>query len=120
MSLSATAWSSTPCRATGNGSPRANEACAPGAAGSIKVSAAAPAALEKAGLLTAPARSGRFEVRLAESAADIEAAQALRYRIFYEKMGARPLPEMARRLRDVDRFDAFCDHLLVFDRSRGA
>src|SRR5579875_3676843 len=132
MSLSATAWSSTPCRATGNGSPGANEACAPGAAGSIGVSAAAPAALardglvaiaptaEKAGPLTAPARSGRFEVRLAESAADIEAAQALRYRIFYEKMGARPLPEMARHRRDADRFDAVCDHLLVCDRSRGA
>ncbi len=94
-------------------------AAAPAALAKDGLVAIAPAA-EKAGLLTAPARSGRFEVRLAESAADIEAAQALRYRIFYEKMGARPLPEMARRRRDADRFDAVCDHLLVFDRSRGA
>jgi putative hemolysin len=63
-------------------------------------------------------RSDPMEVRLAESAADIEAAQALRYRIFYERMGARPLPEMAGCRRDADRFDRDCDHLLVLDRSR--
>jgi putative hemolysin len=65
-------------------------------------------------------QSGPLQVRLAETPADIDAAQALRYRIFYEKMGARPLPEMARRRRDFDRFDAICDHLLVLDHSLGA
>jgi len=64
--------------------------------------------------------SGALHVRLAESRADIEAAQALRYRIFYERMGARPLPEMALRRRDFDAFDEVCDHLLVLDRSRGS
>jgi L-ornithine Nalpha-acyltransferase len=64
-------------------------------------------------------RSGRLQVRLAESVADIDAAQALRYRIFYETLGARPLPEMLRRRRDFDRFDGDCDHLLVLDHSRG-
>jgi len=64
-------------------------------------------------------RSGPLQVRLAETAADIDAAQALRYRIFYERLGARPLPEMAHRRRDVDRFDDDCDHLLVLDHSRG-
>ncbi len=63
--------------------------------------------------------SGPLQVRLAESAADIDAAQALRYRIFYESLGARPEVETARRQRDFDRFDAGCDHLLVLDRSRG-
>lgn len=63
--------------------------------------------------------SGTLHVRLAESRADIEAAQALRYRIFYERMGARPLPEMALRRRDFDAFDEICDHLLVVDHSRG-
>ena len=29
--------------------------------------------------------------------------QALRYRVFYEEMGAKPSPEMARRRRDFDR-----------------
>ncbi len=63
-------------------------------------------------------RSGTLEVRLAESSGDVEAAQALRYRVFYEEMGARPTLEMARLQRDVDSFDALCDHLLVVDRAR--
>jgi L-ornithine Nalpha-acyltransferase len=63
--------------------------------------------------------SGPLEVRLADSPADIDAAQALRYRIFYEKMGARPLPGMESERRDRDQFDQICDHLLVLDHSRG-
>ena len=63
--------------------------------------------------------SGTLQVRLAESAGDVDAAQALRYRIFYEIMGARPLPGMEQRRRDSDGYDQICDHLLVFDHSRG-
>jgi putative hemolysin len=63
-------------------------------------------------------RSGPLQVRLAETTADIDAVQALRYRIFYDTLGARPLPEMLRRQRDFDRFDNDCDHLLVLDRGR--
>ena len=64
-------------------------------------------------------RSGALQVRLAETAADIDAIQALRYRIFYGSLGARPLPEMLRRRRDFDRFDNGCDHLLVLDHGSG-
>lgn len=64
-------------------------------------------------------RSGPLQVRLAESATDIDAAQALRYRIFYEKLGAQPHPEMALSRRDADHFDDGCDHLLVLDHNRG-
>src|SRR5260370_26805133 len=64
-------------------------------------------------------RSGPLQVRLAETAADIDAAQALRYRIFYERLGAQPMPEMVRRRRDFDRFDGDCDHLLVLDHTLG-
>jgi putative hemolysin len=63
--------------------------------------------------------SGALQVRLAETAEDIDAAQSLRYRIFYETLGARPLPDMLRRRRDIDRFDDDCDHLLVLDHARG-
>jgi L-ornithine Nalpha-acyltransferase len=63
--------------------------------------------------------AGDFEVRLAQTAAEIDAAQALRYRIFYEEMAAHPSPEMAVRRRDFDSFDDVCDHLLVLDRRRG-
>jgi L-ornithine Nalpha-acyltransferase len=61
-----------------------------------------------------------LQVRLAQSAADIDAAQALRYRVFYEEMGAQPTVEMAARRRDFDRFDDDCDHLLVIDHAQGA
>ena len=63
--------------------------------------------------------AGDFEVRLAESRAEIDTAQALRYRVFYEEMKAKPTPEMAARQRDFDAFDEVCDHLLVLDRRRG-
>lgn len=59
-------------------------------------------------------------VRLAASNAEIEAAQRLRYRVFYEEMGARPTPAMAATGRDFDDFDELCDHLLVIDDRRGA
>jgi putative hemolysin len=65
-------------------------------------------------------RAGDYELRLAETRAEIEAAQALRYRVFYEEMAAKPSPEMAARRRDFDGFDAYCDHLVVIDRRRGA
>jgi putative hemolysin len=63
--------------------------------------------------------SGHLQVRLAASAQDIDAVQALRYRIFYETMGAQPSLGMKRRQRDFDPFDEICDHLMVLDHSRG-
>lgn len=65
-------------------------------------------------------RSGTLQVRLAETVADIDAAQALRYSVFYEEMGARPTADMARLKRDIDSFDGICDHLLVIDHARGS
>jgi L-ornithine Nalpha-acyltransferase len=82
-----------------------------------------PPIIKGAGALTrdriVDIRSGGLQVRLAETAADIDAVQALRYRIFYENLGAQPLPEMLRRRRDFDRFDNDCDHLLVLDHGNG-
>jgi putative hemolysin len=63
--------------------------------------------------------AGDFEVRLARTPAEIDAAQALRYRVFYEEMTAHPSPEVAAERRDFDEFDKVCDHLLVLDRRRG-
>lgn len=60
---------------------------------------------------------GALEVRVAESDAEIEAAQRLRYRVFYEEMAAEPTPQMRTERRDFDKYDAFCDHLLVIDRN---
>ncbi|HEX7775886.1 MAG TPA: GNAT family N-acyltransferase [Parvibaculum sp.] len=62
-------------------------------------------------------RKGKLEVRLAHTAREIDAAQALRYRVFYEEMSATPDAVTRATKRDADRFDAICDHLLVFDHS---
>ena len=64
-------------------------------------------------------RADKLEVKLAQTNADIDAAQALRYQIFYEEMNAQASPEMAAKKRDFDDFDPYCDHLLVIDHSNG-
>jgi putative hemolysin len=61
--------------------------------------------------------AGALEVRLAETEAEVEQAQRLRYHIFYEEMAAVPTPKMREQRRDFDKFDEVCDHLLVVDRS---
>lgn len=60
-------------------------------------------------------RIGQLDVRLATSEEEIRAAQALRYDIFYNEMGARPTAEMERYRLDIDAYDTICDHLLVID-----
>lgn len=61
------------------------------------------------------ARQGQLDVRLAGSPEEIAAAQALRYQIFYEEMGAQPTLAMRAHRRDFDDYDHVCDHLLVID-----
>lgn len=62
-------------------------------------------------------RIGNLETRLARSEREIDAAQAVRYRVFVDEMKAQLPPDAMRRERDVDSWDAICDHLLVLDRS---
>jgi putative hemolysin len=65
----------------------------------------------------ADAFSGRrdaLQVRLAVNEKEVAAAQRLRHRVFAEEMGART----ARDGFDEDRFDGFCDHLIVLDNER--
>ncbi|WP_084619129.1 GNAT family N-acetyltransferase [Thalassobaculum salexigens] len=63
--------------------------------------------------------SGDLEVRLARNVAEIDASQALRYRVFYEERAAKPIGEMAALRRDFDSFDPIADHLLVLDHGKG-
>lgn len=49
--------------------------------------------------------------RLAQSAADVSAAQRLRHRVFMEE--GQATSDTAEGGVDADRFDAFCEHLLV-------
>ncbi|MEB2844810.1 GNAT family N-acetyltransferase [Rhizobiales bacterium RZME27] len=62
-------------------------------------------------------RIGTLETRLARSSREIDAAQAVRYRVFVEEMGAQLPAEAMRRQRDFDAFDDICDHLLVLDHA---
>ncbi|MDF1791748.1 MAG: GNAT family N-acetyltransferase [Thalassobaculaceae bacterium] len=63
--------------------------------------------------------SGNLEVRLARDAEEIDASQALRYRVFYEERAAKPIGEMGTLKRDFDAFDPIADHLLVLDHGKG-
>ena len=62
-------------------------------------------------------RIGTLEVRLARNPAEVAAAQEVRYRVFYDELGARQFDLNSTAGRDADRFDEVCDHLLVFDTS---
>lgn len=64
---------------------------------------------------TTIARRGDLEVRLASTACDIKASQALRYRVFYEEMSAVATDETRQHKIDKDDFDEICDHLIVID-----
>src|SRR5689334_3429165 len=65
-------------------------------------------------------RAGNLGVRIATSEAELEAVQALRFRVFFEEMGAKPDPAAAASGRDRDSFDAVADHLLVVDHAIGS
>lgn len=65
-------------------------------------------------------RAGNLGVRIARAADEIDAVQALRYRIFYQEMGAKPDAEATATSRDKDRYDAVADHLLVIDHTLGS
>ena len=52
---------------------------------------------------------------LARTGAELEEAQRIRFKVFAEEMGAK-LPNAEQGL-DVDRFDHYCDHLLVRDNN---
>lgn len=64
-------------------------------------------------------RAGNLGLRLAASAADTDAIQALRYRVFYSEMGAKADRETASAQRDKDAYDAVADHLMVVDHALG-
>ena len=60
-------------------------------------------------------RVGSLEVRLALTAAEVRQAQKLRFRVFYQEGSAIPNSGRMFARRDIDGYDAICDHLLVID-----
>ena len=69
------------------------------------------------GLPATLGRIGTLEVRLATTVSEIRRAQRLRYGVFYEEMSAVPSGLAMLSRRDIDDYDAVCDHLLVIDHA---
>lgn len=65
-----------------------------------------------------PLYVNNLEIRLAETEREVAASQALRYKVFFQEMGAKTTPRVAQSELDFDPYDEFCDHLLVIDRDR--
>jgi len=61
---------------------------------------------------------GKYQIRLARSEAEREAACRLRFRVFNIELGEGLMSSYSTGM-DRDQFDLFCDHLIVEDRSRG-
>ena len=61
---------------------------------------------------------GRYQIGLAASAADLDAALRLRFEVFNLELG-EGLRRSLLTGRDHDEYDAFCRHLIVRDRSDG-
>lgn len=61
---------------------------------------------------------GVLEVRLARNRREVVQAQALRYRVFHQQMGAASSLKHKLLRRDIDRFDRVSDHLLVIAPKR--
>jgi len=59
--------------------------------------------------------NGTYIARISASATDLEAAQRLRHKAFFEERGAMPRPDGL----DADVFDAKCQHILVEERKTG-
>ncbi len=64
-------------------------------------------------------RAGHLGLRIASTPSELDAVQALRYRVFYEELGAAPDAATAQSRRDRDMFDPVADHLVVVDHAIG-
>ncbi len=89
-------------------------------AGRNIVAGAFPALISKFGKKNDPlagplARAGALEVRLAATKKEIHKAQRLRFKVFFQEGKAIPDAKAALTRRDSDRFDKFCDHMIVID-----
>ncbi len=60
---------------------------------------------------------GPLEVCIANSAKELRMSQRLRYEVFYEEMSAVADAQTQLTRLDRDRYDAFCDHMLVLDHN---
>ena len=67
--------------------------------------------------LTIPADTvaGHYQVRFAATEEEVKAAQALRYKVFYEEKQGNPNEQMTAHQRDIDEWDESGFHIIVID-----
>ena len=69
-------------------------------------------------VLTNKVIAGNYEVAFARSTAEIEASQALRYRVLFKEGKGSVTPEMEALGREVDQWDEFAYHVIVTDTKK--
>jgi len=67
-------------------------------------------------LIAGSMSAGRYDVRLAENAEEVRAAQKLRYEVLYKESGGRITKEMLNVEREEDEWDEIAYHVVVLDR----
>lgn len=72
----------------------------------------------RSGLLAEPLRQGRYEMRFARDADELDAIQRLRFAVFNLELG-EGLADSFASGRDADEFDPVCHHLMVSDLQAG-
>ena len=60
----------------------------------------------------------RFEVRFAETSAEVQKTQELRYRVFIQEMGGQSCSRKGEALLEKDDFDEYCKHLILIDHKK--
>ena len=60
-------------------------------------------------------KKDRYQVSIARTDQEVREAQRLRYQVFFEEMGASKDAKATFSERDVDQYDADCEHLIVRD-----
>ncbi|WP_446741737.1 GNAT family N-acetyltransferase [Silvibacterium acidisoli] len=61
--------------------------------------------------------TGKYQIRLAQTLTDREAACRLRFKVFNVELGEGLVSSYSTGM-DQDKFDVFCDHLIVEDKTR--
>lgn len=67
-------------------------------------------------LIAGSMSAGQYDVRLARSEAEIQAAQKLRYEVLFKESGGRITREMLNTEREEDEWDQIAYHVVVIDK----
>ncbi len=67
-------------------------------------------------LIAGSMSAGRYDVRMANTQTEIEAAQTLRYEVLFKESGGRITREMLNTEREEDEWDEIAYHVIVLDK----